>query len=205
MGIQNNGLERRSNRRFFLKGRLLDQVQLEQAQAALSVVSSQLATAYPETNEGRQVTVISSQDVRLHPKLDATLLPIALLLMAIPGLVLLVACSNLANLLLTRASGRTREVAIRQALGAGRLRLVRLMLSESVLLALVGGVGGVILAMWGVQAILALQPPLPLPIALNIPLDVRVLGFAFGIALLTGCAFASPPPLGRLDLASFPH
>jgi putative ABC transport system permease protein len=115
-----------------------------------------------------------------------------LVLLGAVGLVLLVACANFANLLLARIASRTQELTIRAALGAGRVRLIRQVLVESVLLALLGGAAGLLLGTWGIDALLALKPE-NLPRVENIALDGRVLGFTFGLALLTGVVFGIFP------------
>lgn len=183
--------DRRGSRWMFLKGRLRDGATIEQARADLGAIAQALARDYPDTNEGVGVTALRASDVRLHPEVDGILAPLAALLAGAVGLVLLVACANIANMLLARGAARSREMAIRVAIGAGRARLVRQLLAENVLLSLAGGVLGAVLAIWATRMPL----PLPLPIALDVPIDARVLLFAFGLSLATGLVFGLIPAL----------
>ena len=121
-------------------------VTVARAQAALDLVMSRLAGEFPVSNAGRGARVVAANDVRFHPAVDGVLQPVAGLLLAVVALVLAIACSNLANLLLASAARRQREVAIRLALGARRARLVRQLLVESVLIGLAGGAIGLVLA-----------------------------------------------------------
>ncbi|MGE3190035.1 MAG: ABC transporter permease, partial [Vicinamibacterales bacterium] len=187
---------RRGSRSLFLKARLADGVTIEQARAAMDVVAGRLAAAYPDTNHDRRVVLYPSAEVRFHPAVDRALAPVALLLMAVPGLVLLIACANIANLMLARASGRTREVAIRIAVGAGRRRLIQQLLTESVTLALAGGTAGLAVA-WALTAALVGWKPdgLPVPISLDLAVDQRVVSFTLLVSLATGVLFGLAPAL----------
>jgi predicted permease len=161
-------------------GRLKPGVTIEQAQADLNGVMARLAALYPESNRGNG-SKVSSLKERMIGGIGSTLW----LLLGAVGFVLLIACVNVSNLLLARSTGRTREFAIRAALGAGRWRLLRQSLIESTLLALTGGGLGLLLAGWGTTAAVALLPT-TLPRASEIQLDSRVLIFALVISLLTG-------------------
>ena len=167
--------------------RLRPGVALSQAQGEINVIDRRLAEANPEEGTQRQTKIIP-----LHERMVGSIRPALLVLLGAVGLVLLVACANFANLLLARIATRTQELTIRAALGAGRGRLIRQVLVESVMLALLGGVAGMMLGSWGVDALLALKPD-DLPRVENITLDGRVLGFTFGLALLTGVLFGTFP------------
>lgn len=195
-------LEARSSRSWFVKARLDRGVGLEGAQAQMDALSLTLQADYPDAYREREIHLLASTDVRLHPLVDNALFPVAFVLMAVVGLVLLIACANVANMALARASSRRSEVAIRMALGSSRWRLARQLLTESVLLSGIGGVGGVAVAMWSTRAFLAFEPPMPLPVALDLGLNLRVLLFTFVVSVGTGVVFGLAPALqaSRLDL-----
>src|SRR6266550_1121726 len=188
-------LKRRGNRWLYSVGRLKPGVTIEQAQADLSLIAKQLENAYPETNRGRGVRVLAfnqSDDPDQRRQLGS----VAGLLMSVVGLVLLIACANIANLLLARGAGRAKEIAIRLAIGATRWRIVRQLLTESVLLATLGGVLGLLLTWWATSSLRAMPPPAgALPLAPQISIDLPVLLFTMGLALLAGIVFGLAPAL----------
>ena len=188
-------LERRGSRSMFLKARLKPDVTVGQANAALEAFAAGLAEQYPESNEQRTMTALPSGDVALHPIVDKALVPVAALLLGVVGLVLLIACANLASFLLARAEDRRKEIAIRLALGAGRTALVRQLLVETTLLAVLGGVAGIVLANWTLGLLMSFRPPLPVPVDFDISLDRTVLWFTAGVSLLAGLAFGLAPAL----------
>jgi predicted permease len=170
-------------------GRLKPGVTIEQARADLDQISRNLAVAYPDTNKGISASLIPFRD-----DMVGSVQPILLVLLGAVGFVLLIACVNVANLLLARSAGRTREFAIRAALGAGQGRLIRQLLTESILLALAGGGLGLLLAQWATRAVLALLPA-ELPRTAEIRLDAHVLIFTAVISLLAGILFGLAPAL----------
>jgi predicted permease len=170
-------------------GRLKPGVTLAQARADMDGVMRRLAEAYPDANRGNGAVVIP-----LKERLVGDVGPILWTLLGAVGFVLLIACVNVSNLLLARATGRTREFAIRAALGAGQWRLLRQLLTESMLLAMISGVLGLLFASWGTQAALGALPT-ALPRADEIGLDARALLFTVAISLLTGVLAGLAPAL----------
>jgi len=188
-------LGRRSSRSMFLKARLTPGATVEQANEALRAFSSRLEELYPETNEQRVMSALPSGKVALHPLVDRALKPVAGLLLVVVGIVLLIACANLSSFLLARAKDRRKEIAMRLALGAGRGALIRQLLVETTLLALLGGVAGIVLADWTLRLLMSFQPPIPIPVSLDVGLDRTVLLFTAGVSLLAGLAFGLVPAL----------
>jgi len=179
-------------------GRLKDGLRLSQAQAEASTVASNLAQGYPKENAGRGALVESFPELMI-----SGVRPMLWLLFAAVAVILLIACANLANLLLARGLARQREVAVRAALGASRWRLIRQLLTETTLISIAGGVGGILLAYWGLRGLLKL--PQTFVNADEATLDTRVLLFALGVSLVTGWLFGLAPALqlARPKLQSF--
>jgi len=170
-------------------GRLKPGITLEQARADMDTVTRNLAVAYPGPDKG-----ISAKLVALKAQMIGQARPFLLVLLAAVAFVLLIACVNVANLLLARSTARAREFAIRMAMGAGQARLLRQLLTESLLLAVAGGALGLLVARWGTRATLGVLPA-ALPRAEEIGLDSRVLIFTMGISLLVGILFGLAPAL----------
>jgi putative ABC transport system permease protein len=176
--------------------RLKDGVNLVQAQAEMDVIAHRIEEQNPVTNEGLGVTISG-----LHTVLAGDYRKALLILLGVVGFVLLVACANVANLMLARTSARQKEFAVRAALGASRWRIIRQTLTESVVLSVLGAGLGLLLAVWGVKLMLALIP-VKLPFWMNFNLDFRVLAFTSGVSLLTALIFGTMPAVfgTRIDL-----
>ena len=167
--------------------RLAPGVTRQQATAEMRLIDQQLATQYPANNRNRSTLLIPLQEQIVGDSRQALLI-----LFAAVSLVLLIACANFANLLLARAAERGREIVIRAALGAGRLRIMRQLLTESILISLLGGAVGLVIAWWGSSLLIALKPE-NLPRLQEINLDLRVFAFTLGVAILTGLVFGLLP------------
>ena len=174
---------------FRVVGRLADGVPVERAQTAATALARQLETVHPEYNAR-----VGFNLQPLHDWIVGEIRPGLFALLGAVGFVLLIACANLANLLLARGSSRARELGVRVALGAGRLRIVRQLMTESVLLAVLGGSAGLLLGVWAVEALVAIAPA-NAPRVDEIALDGRVLLYAIGVTLLTGLLFGVAPAL----------
>ncbi len=185
-------LDRRADRWLFIRGRLKPGATIDQARANLALLASRLAADNPVTNTERRIAVKRTSDVHFHPSLDPVVVPIAAGLMVVVALVLLIACANVASMLLARASSRHKEIGIRLAIGASRGRLMRQLVTEAVVLSLLGAFGGTLLAWWITSVVASLSLPLPIPLAFDLRIDGRVLAFTlaatFIAALLAGLA-----------------
>jgi putative ABC transport system permease protein len=192
-GITDKTREERGNHYVRMLGRLKPGVSFAQANAELGAIAERLRAQYPDTNSNRTIAVESLKaDYIRGPR------PGLIVLLGAAGFVLLLACANVANLLLVRAASRQKEIAIRMALGAGRLRLIRQLLTESVLIALFGGALGLLIAVWGIDLMTVSIPSSLsryLPGWKNVGIDAEVFWFTLGVSILTGIIFGLAPAL----------
>ncbi|HZN07798.1 MAG TPA: ABC transporter permease [Pyrinomonadaceae bacterium] len=188
-----NWVDQRADSNLFAVGRLKPGIDAIQAEASLNLLAQQLAKEYPDSNEGQSVKL--GPPGFILPELRGAVVSFTWVMMAAVALVLLVTCTNLAGLLLARATDRRREIAIRLAMGANRFRLIRQLLTESLLLSLAGGAAGVLLAVWMVKFLLAFKPPIDFPLTLELGIDWRVLLFSLGVSLTAGVVFGLAPAL----------
>ncbi len=193
-------LEDRNFRNLTIKGRLKSGVSLARTQAELSVIAKDLERAYPDTNHNRALVVRTELQTRIAQSPPDSTLVAMLTTLAIA--VLFVACANVAGLLTSRASARAREMAMRLAIGAGRGRLIRQLMTESLLIALAGGVLGVGIGYGAIRLFQQIQIPTDLPVALTFQLDRRTLVFSFMVAVLSAILFGVAPAMqtSRADL-----
>ncbi len=188
----------RDTRFAFTMGHLKSSATLQQANTEAVTIADQLAQAYPKENVGRSAKIESFRELMV-----SDVRPALWLLFAAVGVILLIACANLANLLLARGLSRQREIAVRAAMGASRWRLMRQLLTEATLISFIGGIAGVLLASWGLHALLKL--PQNFVRAEDATLDMRVLLFALGVSVVTGWLFGLAPALqlAKPELQSF--
>jgi putative ABC transport system permease protein len=200
--VGNNWLDKRGAENIFVIGRLKPNVTVAQAQAALTSIALELEREYPDVNEGKRVSL--SPPGMLSGTMRGAILGFAGLLMVIVAFVLLLACTNLANLLLARAADRRKEIAVRLSLGASRMRIVWQLMTESMLLAIGSGLLGLLLAYWLVNLAVALKPPVDVPLLIDLHIDYRVLLFTCLVSLATGLLFGLLPALQatKVDLLS---
>ena len=178
-----------------VKGRLADGVTLADAETVVGTFARNLIASHGDRYLGRRIQTTPTLGSPVHPALDGIVLCAAAVVMAVVSLVLLIACINLAGFLLARAEARRREVAVRLALGAQRGRLIRNLLTETTMLALLGGIVGVLLSVFLVDLMLGIQLPLPQPLKVDARLNLTVVLFGLGLSLLAGLALGLVPAL----------
>jgi len=194
-----------NNRRglvFNMTGRLKPGISVQQAEANLKTIARQLEQEYPNENQGRSVTLVPLAQATINPGFRDNIVKAGGVLMTIVGLVLLIACANVANLLLARAAARQKEIAVRLSLGAGRGRLIMQLLTEGTLLALIGGAAGLLLAYWAQGLLWSFRPPFLAADAIDLHPDMRVLLFTLAVSIATGMIFGLAPAIqaSRPDL-----
>ena len=192
-GSMQNELEARDLRLLTVYGRLKPGVGVRQAAAEARLISQQLAQGYPKTNGTCSFVVATYQMNQLTSVPITTML--CLFLMALAAMVLLIACANVMNLMLSRASGRSREIAVRVAMGAGRGRLVRQLLTESLVIAILGGVLGLVVAQAGAHLFSQMRIPADVPLVMDVRLDRQVLLFTLVVSVAAAVLFGLAPAL----------
>ncbi len=189
----NGYLDNRGSSNTFVAGRLKNGVTPEQASAELASLARRLAEEWPKDNEGMKITL--SPPGLAGNYLRGAVIGFAAALFGVSALVLLIACTNLAGMLLARAADRRKDTAIRLAIGAGRATLIRQLLTENLVMALFGGAGGALVALWITDAVASWHPPVEIPLTIAVQPDVRVFLFAFLIAAVTALVFGLAPAM----------
>jgi predicted permease len=190
-GSEQSELEMRGLRVLTVMGRLKPGIRSKQAATETRVIGQQLAQAYPKTNRTCSLEVLTYRQSTTIP----TISTLAIFLMGLAGVVLLIACANVMNLMLSRASGRAREIAVRLAMGVGRARLVRQLLTESLVIAILGGGLGLVLAQAGANWFSQIRVPIDVPIVVDVKLDPNVLLFALLVSVASAILFGLAPAL----------
>ena len=198
-------LEQRGTRWLFVKGRLAEGRTLEQARSQIDTLFKRLQADHPTTHKNVRPNVVAAAGVRFHPMLDGYVRVASAVLLTAVALVLIIACANVANMLLARSTARRRELAIRTAIGASRGRVIGQLLTEGLVLAGVGGAIGTLIALWAGRAVSGFGTRVfPIPVDFNVSLDATVLTFAIAVSLLTAMLFGLVPAwsASKLDLVS---
>ena len=194
-----NPVKDRGSQWIFAMGRLKPGVSVRQAQAELQSIAARLTKTYPESNKDRDAVLLPASQVKIFPEADKVLYATSIVLLGFAGLILLIACANVAGMLMARATGRRREIAIRTALGGGRLRLVRQLLTENLLLSLLGGAAALLITSLlnraASQALVNINTDLPIGFGLTLDIDGRVLAFTAAAVLGTTLLFGLIPAL----------
>ena len=196
-----NFSQRRGSGEFNFIGRLREGVNLENAQSAVTLQASRLEAAYPDVHKGQRAIVYPEPRTRMEPSAAQYMPPVALIFMTLVGLVLLAACANVAGLFYARSAGRQKEIAIRLALGAGRWRILRQLITESLLLSIIGAIAGIFLARWLLFLLSSIRFATDLKLDFNFALDTTVLTFSLLLAVFSGLLSAITPGL-RISTAN---